>query len=224
MRDSFREKMNMLLERKEAKMIKQILFDFDGVIIDSMPIKTEAFRKILQNFDPVSVDKLVDYHNLNGGLSRYVKLHYFFQELLSTPVTEEEIYRYANQFSKIVKEELSNKSYLISEVVQFLKENQSNYSFHIVSGADETELKYLCEKLEIRQYFQSIHGSPTHKNELVKQVLAENHYEKSETILIGDSINDHEAAEVNEIGFYAYNNPSLKPISKNYLESIKDLV
>ena len=59
-------------------MIKNILFDFDGVIIDSMPIREAGFRLIFQDFDKYLVDKLIDYHNQNGGLSRYVKIDFFF--------------------------------------------------------------------------------------------------------------------------------------------------
>ena len=58
-------------------MIKNVLFDFDGVIIDSMPIKTEGFRKVFEGFEPAAVEKLLDYHNLNGGLSLYVKIFEF---------------------------------------------------------------------------------------------------------------------------------------------------
>ena len=60
-------------------MIKNILFDFDGVIIDSMPIRENGFRLIFKDFDTNLVDKLIDYHNQNGGLSRYAKIKYFFE-------------------------------------------------------------------------------------------------------------------------------------------------
>ena len=203
-------------------MIKNILFDFDGVIIDSMPIKTAGFRKIFEKYDAETVQPLLDFHNLNGGLSRYVKIKYFFEDVLGTPIEDADIMRYANRFSEIVKEELNNPEHLIAEVVQFIQDNQEKFNFHIVSGADEQELNYLCEQLNIAQYFKSIHGSPTHKNELVKQVMKENSYLKTETILIGDSINDLEAAEVNEIGFYAYNNADLKPLTANYIEAMAD--
>ena len=206
-----------------GNMIKNILFDFDGVIIDSMPTKTEGFRKIFSDFEPEAVQKILDYNNLNGGLSRYVKIRYFFEEILSSSIEENEVLRYADDFSKIVKKELTNKELLIAEVVDFLQRNHKNYRLHIVSGADEKELQYLCKELGVDQYFLSIHGSPTHKNELVKQLLEKHKYDLSETILIGDSINDHEAAEVNKIGFYGYNNPDLKAVTANYLEKINDV-
>ena len=54
--------------------------------------------------------------------------------------------------------------------------------------------------------------------------MKDNGYLKIETILIGDSINDFEAAGVNGIGFYAYNNAELKPLSANYIEKMADFV
>tara|TARA_B100001063_G_scaffold240605_1_gene265880 strand:- start:153 stop:770 length:618 start_codon:yes stop_codon:yes gene_type:complete len=204
-------------------MIRNILFDFDGVILDSMPIRDSGFKKIFEKFDKGMVSKLLDYNNENGGLSRYVKIKYFFNELLNKEISEEEIIRYADSFSTLMRRELRNKKYLISETFEFIKDNFDKYNLHIVSGSDGDELKYLCKALKINKYFLSINGSPKHKNELVRNVLIENKYSAKETILIGDSVNDYFAAMENGITFYGYNNPSLINKSANYLKSYGEL-
>lgn len=200
-------------------MIKNILFDFDGVIVDSMPIRDNGFRVIFKDFDTKSVEKLIKYHNKNGGLSRYVKIKHFFEDILGLTIDKQAIITYADNFSNLMKEELTNKKYLIKEVVDFINKNQSKYNIHIVSGSDEIELRFLCDKLGINSFFRSIHGSPTPKSDLIKLVLNENSYKKEETILIGDSNNDLEAAEINKIFFYGYNNKLLKNKTKNYIET-----
>jgi len=205
-------------------VVKNILFDFDGVILDSMPIRDYGFKKIFEYFDDALVSQLLNYHNENGGLSRYVKIKYFYNEILDKEILEEEIDDYASNFSKIMKKELVNKKYLIVDTLEFFKNNFKKYNLHIVSGSDERELKYLCKKLEIDRYFQSINGSPTEKNKLVESVLLDNEYLTKETILIGDSINDYVASEVNGIDFYGFNNTSLINISEQYLENYKGLV
>jgi len=205
-------------------VIKNILFDFDGVILDSMPIRDYGFKKIFEYFDDALVSQLLNYHNENGGLSRYVKIKYFYNEILDKEILEEEIDGNASNFSKIMKKELVNKKYLIVDTLEFFKNNFKKYNLHIVSGSDERELKYLCKKLEIDRYFQSINGSPTEKNKLVESVLLDNEYLTKETILIGDSINDYVASEVNGIDFYGFNNTSLINISEQYLENYKGLV
>lgn len=205
-------------------MIKNILFDFDGVIIDSMPVREYGFRKIFQNFDTKLVDKLINYHELNGGLSRFVKIKYFYNELLNKNIEEELILQYANEFSHIMKDELINKKYLIHQTVEFIINHTQNYNLHIVSGSEQNELRYLCKELELSQYFDSIHGSPTHKNILVEKLLKKLNYDIEETILIGDSINDYEAAMVNNIDFYGYNNTKLLTLPGNYLVDFKPLI
>ena len=94
-------------------MIKNILFDFDGVILDSMPIRDYGFKMIFKDFDDDLINKLLEYHNQNGGLSRYVKIKYFYNKLLKQEILEDEIINYADIFSKIMKKELVNKKYLI---------------------------------------------------------------------------------------------------------------
>ena len=123
-----------------------------------------------------------------------------------------------------MKKELINKKYLIVDTLEFIEDNFKKYNLHIVSGSDERELQYLCKKLEIDEYFQSINGSPTEKNKLVESVLLDNKYLVEETILIGDSINDCVAAEVYGIDFYGFNNTSLINMSEQYLENYKRFV
>ena len=205
-------------------MIKNILFDFDGVILDSMPIRDYGFKEIFKDFDDDLVNKLLEYHNQNGGLSRYVKIKYFYNKLLKQEISEEKITNYADNFSKIMKIELVDKRYLIADTLKFIKESYKKYNLHIVSGSDERELQYLCKELRIDSFFQSVNGSPTHKNILVKNVLSVNRYIDSETILIGDSVNDYDAATENNLVFYGFNNPNLINVSKNYLDNYMGLL
>lgn len=191
-------------------MIKTIFWDFDGVILDSMPIRDYGFAKIFEEFDKELVDKLLEYHTLNGGLSRYVKIRYFYNTLLGLEISDEKVQELADKFSTIMKSELTNKKYLISETVEFIEKNYKNYNFHIVSGSDGKELNYLCNELGLSNYFKTIEGSPTPKNDLVKNILEIYSYNPKEAILIGDSINDYEAASINGVEFYGFNNKTLK--------------
>ncbi|NVJ54149.1 MAG: HAD family hydrolase [Campylobacteraceae bacterium] len=201
-------------------MIKVIFFDFDGVILDSMPIRDYGFRKIFENYPNELVDKLISYHQSNGGLSRFHKIRYFYNELLKKDISEERIEEYANKFSEIMKEQLTNKKYLISQTVNFIQKNYKNYNLHIVSGSEQNELRYLCEKLDVSKYFITIEGSPTPKNDLVKNRLKNESYNSNEAILIGDSINDYEAANINGLKFFGFNNIELKE-KDEYIDSFE---
>lgn len=198
---------------------KTILWDFDGVILDSMAVRDWGFEEIFKEFKPDEVKKLLNYHRENGGLSRYVKIRYFYEHILGKSIAEAQVLDYADKFSILMKKELTNPNNLIMDAVDFIKANFQKYNFHIVSGSDGDELRFLCKELSLSSCFLSIHGSPTPKKQLVEDLLTKHTYNKSETCLIGDSINDYEAAQNNEIAFFGYNNISLKKIASNYIDT-----
>ena len=204
-------------------MIKNVLWDFDGVILDSMKIRDWGFREIFKSFKDKHIDELLEYHNLNGGLSRYVKIRYFYEEILGEKITEDEVLKYAENFSLLMKKELVNPNNLILDSVNFIKDNYKNYNFHIVSGSDQNELRFLCAQLNLDSCFLSIHGSPTPKKQLVATLLKDYKYNLEDCCLIGDSINDFEAAVINNIAFYGYNNLNLKNVSNNYIDKFSNL-
>jgi len=197
---------------------KVILWDFDGVIMDSMPIRGKGFEEVLKEFPKEQVETLLAFHEHNGGLSRYVKFKYFFEKIRGEVITNEQVLELADRFSKIMLALLIDEKLLIEDSVNFIKNNWMNHEMHIVSGSDGKELNYICQELGLAQYFKSINGSPTPKNELVKNVIASNFYHKSDTVLIGDSINDFEATQVNKISFCGYNCEALRQYG-NYIDT-----
>lgn len=196
--------------KAKLKRQKVIFWDFDGVLMDSNAVRDLGFERVLSEFPKEQVDQLLAFHQANGGLSRYVKFRYFFEEIRKESVTDNEILIWAERFSLIMKELLVNPELLIEETLNFVKENQGKYIMHITSGSDQNELRFLCQSLGIDHLFTSIHGSPKPKKEWVKELIEMHGYKKEECVLIGDSYNDVEAAQYNSINFMAYNAPNLK--------------
>lgn len=184
--------------------IKNIIFDFDGVILDSVELKTQAFAELFKEFPENKVKELLEFHLKNGGISRYHKIQYFFENIIHREISDGEILKYAKKYSKLTKEKLCNPRYIIKETLDFIKKKQYYYNMHIASGTDEQDLLEICERLDLTRYFLSIHGSPTKKEDLVKKILVNNNYKTKETILIGDSVNDFEVALNNNIYFYGF--------------------
>ncbi|EAI2873414.1 TPA: HAD family hydrolase [Campylobacter jejuni] len=184
--------------------VKNIIFDFDGVILDSVELKTQAFAELFKEFPEDKVQELIEFHVQNGGISRYYKIQYFFENILYEEISNNDILKYAKAYSRLTKDKLCNPKFIIKETFDFIQKKQHFYNMHIASGADEKDLLEICEKLNLIQYFSSIHGSPTKKVILVQDILLNNNYKNKETILIGDSINDFEVALRNNIYFYGY--------------------
>jgi phosphoglycolate phosphatase-like HAD superfamily hydrolase len=194
--------------------IKTIFWDFDGVLMNSNAVRDKGFELVLADYPKDQVKQLMGFHQANGGLSRYVKFRYFFERIRGEEITNEEVQVWADKFSDIMLANLIDKSLLIQETNDFVKANYKNYNMHIVSGSDGNELRQICRGVEIDQYFKSIEGSPTPKKELVANRLKANEYNAEDCLLIGDSINDYDAAIINNLLFMAYNNQDLNEFSK----------
>jgi HAD superfamily hydrolase (TIGR01549 family) len=197
-----------MTEKKES--FKAILWDFDGVIMNSNQIRDNGFVNVLNDFPEEQVELLLQYHRKNGGLSRYVKFRYFFEQIRNENVTEEIIMHYAAQFSKDVMQHLTNPEMLITETVDFIKRTYHSIPMYIVSGSDQEELRKVCKEVKIGHYFKGIYGSPVPKKQLVKNILVNDSLLPDHLLLVGDSINDYEAAHENGLFFMAYNNPSIE--------------
>ena len=83
---------------------KILIYDFDGVICDSVHIKTEAFVELYASYDIEIQQAVKDHHLKHGGISRFEKFNYFESELLGNTITEKRIEELAQSFTLLVKE------------------------------------------------------------------------------------------------------------------------
>ena len=196
-----------------------MLWDFDGVIFDSMSVKADGFKELFKNYDKTILNNFIEFHYQNGGMSRFDKIKYFYTDLINKNISDEKINSLAKKYGEIIKKSLFNKDNLILDSLEFIRNNYKKYRFHIVSGAEHNELNELCKFLEIENYFITIEGSPTKKSILIDKLIHRFDYKKDEVVLIGDSFNDYKAATKNNISFFGYNNLALKKI--NYIEKGK---
>ena len=202
-------------------MIKTILWDFDGVIHDSMKIKGDGFVELFKDHKKEDTEAILKFHFKNGGVSRFDKIKYFYNQILKKDISKKKINKLANIFSEITKDKIFDKNNLIQDSLSFIKKKYKKYNFHIVSGAEDKELKKLCKFFNICKYFISINGSPTKKDILIKKLITKYRYKKYETLFIGDAMTDYDAAKKNRIAFFGYNNIELKKF-KNYIKTFEE--
>ena len=120
-------------------MIKYLIFDFDGVILDTNEIKTNAFVSLYSNFSLEIQKKVKKHHIQNGGMSRYDKFEYYHKKFLNKDITNKEINNLSILFSNLILDKIY-KSKFISGAVEFIKNNNNIYKFFIVSATPELEL------------------------------------------------------------------------------------
>ena len=64
-----------------------LVFDCDGVVLESNRVKTEAFRSAALPYGAELADALVAYHVARGGVSRYVKFEHFLTDIVPSGQT-----------------------------------------------------------------------------------------------------------------------------------------
>lgn len=184
-------------------MIKNIILDFDGVILESNSVKIAGFYELFKEFGEEKAYFISSYFGSNAGLSRYDIIKFFFKTYNNEEIDEDKLLYYANKYSEIVKTKV-----VLSDFVPGCKEfieNNIDYNLYIVSSSDEKDLKFICNKIEISSYFDAILGSPVKKEINIKNILNYYKLDKNETIYIGDSLNDYHATIKNKLTFIGRN-------------------
>ena len=103
-------------------MIKAIIFDFDGVIIESSEIKTAAFRTLFATY-PDRLTEIIAHHQKNSGISRYKKFRYIYEEILGQALSVQKEAALGEEFSLIVLEKVLNAPYTAG-AIEFLQRNK----------------------------------------------------------------------------------------------------
>ena len=179
-------------------MIKGIIFDFDGVIAESVNVKTVAFQKIYQQYGNEVVSKVIKHHLSNGGISRFEKFKLYHNNFLGIKLKKQQLMELSDEFSKLVVQNVIDAPY-VPGAFEFIKNNYKNYDYFISTGTPQDEMINIINKKQLNNYFNSIYGSPEEKTKHVKKIIYENAYSKDEVIFIGDADTDILAAKDNDI-------------------------
>ena len=202
-------------------MIKAIIFDFDGVILNSVNLKTRAFETIYSKYDDYIRDKIKKYHLENGGLSRTKKFRYFEKVLLEKKlVTNQDINDLCNKFERLLSIKILKVPF-IKGAYQFLRKNHQKYDLYISTGTPQKEINQIINKRKLNKYFVNIYGSPVNKNTHIKNILEKGNLKRKDVIFVGDAKNDYEAAKKSNIRFIGVGDNSF--FAANKVEVIRNL-
>ena len=182
------------------KNYKSMVFDCDGVILNSNKIKTYAFRVATSSYGAEATNELISYHLLNGGVSRYEKFDYFIKRILNIKFQKEKLLNKLLFDYNIITEDLLSKSEL-TYGLQELRNLSLDISWSIVSGGDEIELRKIFEKKRIDYLFDGgIYGSPDKKNDILTMQIDKGNI-RLPALYLGDSKLDHQVSVANGLDF-----------------------
>lgn len=171
-----------------------VFFDFDGVILDSVHVKTKAFAKMFRSCGAEIEKKVIDYHLENGGVSRFDKFRYYYKNFLDKMITDEEVLKLSSKFSDMVVHDVIDSEFIEGAYETLTALHRSETPMYIVSGTPHDEIQVIVKQKGLSHFFIGVYGSPRKKWEITKEILSDKAYDASQCLFIGDAMSDYNAA------------------------------
>jgi phosphoglycolate phosphatase-like HAD superfamily hydrolase len=179
------------------KNYELVIFDCDGVILNSNQIKSKAFFEVARDYSVKAANELVEFNREKGGVSRNIKITYFIEEILPKyGIHESSADKLLEEFGTYVFEGLSSCD--VSEALPELRRECGHQKWAVVSGGNQAELHRIFERRGLAKYFDlGVWGSPADKYQIIANHF--DHFLPSNVLFIGDSKLDFKVA--NEFNF-----------------------
>lgn len=172
-------------------MIKYLLFDFDGTLVDSLDITVEVYNQVAEKYKARKLDrKDVEYFK---SLSVKERCQFLNFKLYKFPVAALEVYKLFKPFIKELRffegmrevlEELHARGYKIAII-------STNSEHNIRAFLQHNQVDYIHDVICSNNLFG--------KNKDIKRFLKTHKLKTSEVIYVGDEIRDLIASKKNGI-------------------------
>lgn len=196
-------------------MKKNVIFDFDGVILNSHKVKTDGFYELFKKYGKTIGEKSKKFHLKNIGKSRYYKFRYIYKNYLKKRINAKIIKNLDKEFDDFVLKKIDVLK-IPTTLKSFLR-LKKKYNFYVSTSTPTTKIKNILKRKKILNYFDNIYGSPRKKVQHIKLIKRN----KKITIFIGDSIEDFYAAKKENIKFLLKINSENKSFRKKKFELLK---
>ena len=205
-------------------MLKVVVFDFDGVIVDSNHEKENAFYRLFEGNPRIPRDLVADVLARNAGV-RFDILRDIF---VRSGAPQSEITRLVNEsaahFDVMVQEWISARG-LTPGAGETLVDLSKNFCLYINSATPEQALRTTVAHLGIQHHFRAVHGAPPGKEENLRAIMAREGVGPQEVVVVGDGEGDMLSAQACgahfiaiDSGFYSWSKKPEFPIASSIRE------
>lgn len=186
----------------------QIIWDFDGVIVDSNRHKGAAMIEVYGAGIKSLESKIGRFHAANLGVTRDVKARIFngWRTEIGLPEIKLE------QLNNAIKEKIENLS--VEPEVELLLHSIQNVFHYIVTAAPKKEVGDILRDNNVLDYFVEIKSSQDKFEDFRALNLG------SSVIAIGDGLSEYNAAKKMKIPFIAVRNK----YNGSYFEKFQDVI
>jgi phosphoglycolate phosphatase-like HAD superfamily hydrolase len=177
-----------------------IIFDFDGVVVESADIKTRAFFALYEEHGPAVLEAALAHHRANGGISRRKKIRHIHRRHLGIDLDDDALEALCRRFSELVEDAVVACDW-VPGAEAFLEAHHRRMALFVVSGTPHEELLRIIDRRGIRRYFVEIFGSPPEKPPTIRSILSRHRLDRNRVLFVGDATTDHAAAAETGLGF-----------------------
>jgi phosphoglycolate phosphatase-like HAD superfamily hydrolase len=188
-------------KNKKQSPVSLIILDCDGVLLESVSAKTDAFRTLF-SFVPDKVDEIVAFHLENGGMSRFDKFRYIYANILNKDLSKDRFDKLSDNFSSIVYQKVMESPF-VNGAAEFLEKYHTKIPLYVVSATPEQELLQIFRERDLLRFFKAIYGSPEKKVNHIATILQTEGIEPRSAYFVGDAKNDYDAAMISQVRFIA---------------------
>jgi len=174
--------------------ISLVVFDCDGVILESVEVKTRAFGQIIAEYGPEAVAHMTKYHLAHGGVSRIRKFEWFYDEVLGRKIAEDDLRSLNRKFRQLVFKGVM-RSPLVPGIMETLESLHGRLPMYVASGTPNEELLQVLDARDLKRFFKGVYGTPPGKTELLRRIIEQEGTAPNETLMVGDSSTDLDAAQ-----------------------------
>lgn len=198
-----------------------MVFDFDGTLVESLHIKTQAFRQLFRERQDV-VNAIVAYHLRHTGISRFEKLGYIYRRILHEPLSARRRQMVARRFGRLVVKQVITCPF-VPGALKLLKKWAGKIPLFVLTATPIDELRYILRKRKLDSLFTEAFGAPLHKETALRKILRQYHLRPYETVYIGDSEADYLAAQKTQVGFIGRLIDAQKNLFPPYIPTVTNL-
>jgi phosphoglycolate phosphatase-like HAD superfamily hydrolase len=180
--------------------IRAIVFDFDGVLVESVDIKLDAYTAL---FDAEGADmqrRVRDFCAPRLGLSRFRLIDAIYEGVLHTRLSADMRNTLCARFGELVLDRVTAAP-LVAGANDFLSRHGGEYQLFVVSGTPQIELQEILRRRHMAGWFQAAFGSPAQKATLLAHLLSSFKLQVDEVVYIGDTDLDWIAVQTLRIPF-----------------------
>jgi len=181
--------------------IDAVIFDFDGVLVESTEIKTDAFVELYADQGAEVMQAVKKHHLANAGISRFAKFRYIQTEILQgKPLSKAEENSLSAAFTDLVLSKILLAP-MVAGARELLDGLLPHIPMYVASGTPEDELTIIIKQRGLSHYFQQFWGTPGTKTEQIGTCLNSHKITAARCLMVGDSRSDYTGADANKVVF-----------------------